>query len=62
MTRRTFPNRFLRAMRRKDEQAKTRRDTVTDQSITEASRPQGAGDPRMKSSGHGQKTADKWNQ
>jgi hypothetical protein len=25
-------------------------------------RPQGAVDPRAKNSGHGQKTADKWNQ
>jgi hypothetical protein len=62
MSRPTFRERFRRALRRKDEQTKTRRDTVTEQSITEASRPQGVTDPRTKSSGHGKKTADKWNQ
>jgi hypothetical protein len=62
MSRPTLRERFRRALRRKGEQAKTRRDTVTEQSVTDANRPQGVVDPRTKSSGHGQKTADKWNQ
>jgi hypothetical protein len=57
----TFRDRFLRALRRRPENT-TRRDSVAEQSITEPSRPQGVVDPRTKSSGKGQKTADKWNQ
>ncbi len=30
--------------------------------LTDPSRPQDTQDPRAKSSGHGKKTADKWNQ
>jgi hypothetical protein len=57
----SFRDRLARALRRKPQNT-TRRDTVAEPSITEASRPQGVVDPRTKSSGKGQKTADKWNQ
>ena len=33
-----------------------------EQQLIEDDRPQGIVDPRTKNSGHGQKTADKWNQ
>jgi hypothetical protein len=35
---------------------------VPEDELRRPSRPQDAADPRTKSSGHGKKTADKWNQ
>jgi hypothetical protein len=35
---------------------------VPERKMTEAERPPDTLDPRAKSSGHGKKTADKWNQ
>jgi hypothetical protein len=39
-----------------------RRHPATKQQLREPSRPKDAVDPRAKNSGHGKKTADKWNQ
>jgi hypothetical protein len=47
------------AVDRKDEEARARSE---EQSIEAADRPPDVDDPRTKSSGHGKKTADKWNQ
>jgi hypothetical protein len=47
------------AVDRKDEEARARSE---EQSIDAPDRPPDVDDPRTKSSGHGKKTADKWNQ
>jgi hypothetical protein len=47
------------AVDRKDEEARARSE---EQSIEAADRPPDVVDPRTKGSGHGKKTADKWNQ
>jgi len=36
--------------------------TLEQQGLTDSGRPQDTRDPRAKNSGHGKKTADKWNQ
>jgi hypothetical protein len=51
--------RMREAVDRKDEEARARSE---EQSIEAADRPPDVDDPRTKSSGHGKKTADKWNQ
>jgi hypothetical protein len=51
--------RMREAVDRKDEEARARSEQ---QSIEAADRPPDVDDPRTKSSGHGKKTADKWNQ
>jgi hypothetical protein len=51
--------RMREAVDRKDEEARVRSE---EQSIEAADRPPDVDDPRTKSSGHGKKTADKWNQ
>jgi hypothetical protein len=51
--------RMREAVDRKDEEARARSEV---QSIEAADRPPDVDDPRTKSSGHGKKTADKWNQ
>ncbi len=51
--------RMREALDRKDEEARARSE---EQSIDAADRPPDVDDPRTKSSGHGKKTADKWNQ
>jgi hypothetical protein len=51
--------RMREAVDRKDEEARARSE---EQSIDAADRPPDVDDPRTKSSGHGKKTADKWNQ
>jgi hypothetical protein len=51
--------RMREAVDRKDEEARGRSE---EQSIEAADRPPDVDDPRTKSSGHGKKTADKWNQ
>jgi hypothetical protein len=68
-------NRFKKAVERKREAAEARSrmtanvprgaggaDPAAEQQLVAHERPQGVPDPRAKSSGHGQKTADKWNQ
>jgi hypothetical protein len=37
-------------------------DTIEQDPLVEHGRPQDVRDPRAKNSGHGKKTADKWNQ
>ena len=51
--------RMREAVDRKDEEARARSE---ERSIDAADRPPDVDDPRTKSSGHGKKTADKWNQ
>lgn len=51
--------RLQEAVDRKDQEAKAR---AEEESLVAHERPQGEVDPRTKNSGHGQKTADKWNQ
>lgn len=51
--------RMREALDRTNEEAKAR---AQEQSIEEADRPPDVGSPRAKSSGHGKKTSDKWNQ
>ncbi len=55
--------RFRQAVDEKNEEA-ARETPVPDEQpeLHEAARPQDARDVRAKSSGHGKKTADKWNQ
>jgi hypothetical protein len=47
------------ALDRKNEEARARSE---EQSLDAADRPPDVDDPRTKSTGHGKKTADKWNQ
>jgi hypothetical protein len=51
--------RMREAVDRKDEEARARSE---EHSLEAADRPPDVDDPRTKSSGHGKKTADKWNQ
>ena len=51
--------RMREALDEKDKEARARSE---EQSLEAADRPPVVGDPRTKSSGHGKKTADKWNQ
>jgi hypothetical protein len=51
--------RMREALDRKNEEARVR---AEEHSIEEADRPPDVESPRAKSSGHGKKTADKWNQ
>ena len=51
--------RMREALDEKDQEARARSE---EQSIEAADRPPDVDDPRTKSSGHGKKTADKWNQ
>jgi hypothetical protein len=51
--------RFEQAVQEKAEEARAK---AEDEKLEAHERPQGDVDPRVKSSGHGQKTADKWNQ
>jgi hypothetical protein len=51
--------RMREALDEKDAEARARSE---EQSIEAADRPPDVDDPRTKSSGHGKKTADKWNQ
>jgi len=51
--------RMREAVDRKDEEARVRSE---EHSIEAADRPPDVVDPRTKGSGHGKKTADKWNQ
>jgi hypothetical protein len=51
--------RLREAVDRKAEEAQAH---AEEESLVAHQRPQGAVDPRTKNSGHGQKTADKWNQ
>jgi hypothetical protein len=51
--------RMREALDEKDQEARARSE---EQSIDAADRPPDVDDPRTKSSGHGKKTADKWNQ
>jgi hypothetical protein len=57
----TFRDRFRRALRRKAERA-TGPDTKPEPGLIARERPPGIPDPRVKSTGKGKKTADKWNQ
>jgi hypothetical protein len=58
--------RFKRAVEEKSaearEQARAASAEAENEQLDAHERPQGDVDPRAKSSGHGQKTADKWNQ
>jgi hypothetical protein len=45
-----------------DEKNQEARARSTEKSIEAADRPPDVGSPRAKSTGHGKKTADKWNQ
>ena len=51
--------RFEQAVQEKSEEARAK---AEDQKLRAHEREQGDIDPRTKNSGHGQKTADKWNQ
>jgi hypothetical protein len=51
--------RMRAALDEKDKEARARSE---EQSLEAADRPPDVDDPRTKSSGHGKKTADKWNQ
>ena len=51
--------RMREALDEKDQEARARSE---EQSIDAPDRPPDVHDPRTKSSGHGKKTADKWNQ
>jgi hypothetical protein len=51
--------RFKEAVQEKEEEARAK---AEEQKLAAHERPQGDVDPREKSSGHGQVTADKWNQ
>ena len=51
--------RMREAVQRKEEAARAQ---AEEDSLDSRERPQGAVDPREKSSGHRKKTADKWNQ
>ena len=51
--------RMREALDEKDKEARARSE---EQSLDAADRPPDVDDPRTKSSGHGKKTADKWNQ
>jgi hypothetical protein len=62
MTSSSFRARFRRALRRKADRVRGRRDTVPQPDLVARERPPGIPDPRVKSTGHGKKTADKWNQ
>jgi hypothetical protein len=58
----SYRDRFRRALERKVAQIRSRRDTVYQPDVTARERPPGIPDPRLKSTGKGKKTADKWNQ
>ena len=51
--------RMREALDEKDKEARARSE---EQRLEAADRPPDVDDPRTKSSGHGKKTADKWNQ
>lgn len=53
--------RFAEAVERKEQDAQKRAEQE-ERSLIADDRPQDALDPRAKNSGHGKKTADKWNQ
>lgn len=57
---------MARAVERKNAEARERSEATRFQheedSLTAPDRPQDEMDPRAKNSGHGKKTADKWNQ
>jgi hypothetical protein len=59
--RRQQSDRFRQAVERKEDDARKRAEQE-ERSLIADDRPQDAINPRAKSSGHGKKTADKWNQ